>query len=332
METSSFHIRSYSRFSIQKGESGHLHIHPHTEIIFITEGRGYICSQGKKISVRQGMILIVKPGVKHTEAAAADEHLAYACIGVLDAIFDRQNDRSDEKDRGIYCLDFSLRFEKTFNYIRQIEREYSEKKDFWQYALSTYFNSFIVFIMRSFKFSVQPTVTPGSANVATMIRSYLFAHYQEDLTLEWLANYFNLSKYYIAHVYKKRYGISIITDLNEIRCEEAKNALEGSDSSITEIAAQVGFNSVAHFSETYKKIYSISPKEARNKFLGGEKIKFHPIRRATFFSILKKTSPFLLSFIVLFGSNITKFEATFVLYLCSYLCDNGTVKFERAKI
>ena len=45
--------------------------------------------------------------------------------------------------------------------------------------------------------------------------------------------------------------------------EEAENTLKGSDYSVSETAALVGFNSISHFSKVYTKIIGESPKQTK---------------------------------------------------------------------
>ena len=47
------------------------------------------------------------------------------------------------------------------------------------------------------------------------------------------------------------------------RMESAKRLLEKQDIPIADIAEQVGMWDVAHFSKTFKRIYSMSPKQYR---------------------------------------------------------------------
>jgi AraC family transcriptional regulator len=54
--------------------------------------------------------------------------------------------------------------------------------------------------------------------------------------------------------------------LNIIRCTEAKKLLETTNLPIAEIAVSVGFNSISHFSGTYKSIINESPAKTRKAF------------------------------------------------------------------
>ena len=80
-----------------------------------------------------------------------------------------------------------------------------------------------------------------------------------------LSEHFYLNKFYLAHAFKKKYGVTIMRYLNELRCAEAKRLLESTDLSITQIAICVGYNSSSHFSDSYKKIMGEAPAYTRKK-------------------------------------------------------------------
>jgi YesN/AraC family two-component response regulator len=69
-----------------------------------------------------------------------------------------------------------------------------------------------------------------------------------------------LSPVYISKIFKEETGESPINYLIKIRLEKAKDILLNSDSgSIKNIANQVGYDDVYHFSKLFKKYYGISP-------------------------------------------------------------------------
>ena len=78
-----------------------------------------------------------------------------------------------------------------------------------------------------------------------------------------LSEIFYLNKYYISHAFKAKYGKSIISELIEIRCNEAEHLLKSTNLSIGDVAVAVGFNSVAHFSNKYKKIKGETPEQTK---------------------------------------------------------------------
>ena len=69
-----------------------------------------------------------------------------------------------------------------------------------------------------------------------------------------------LSPVYISKIFKEETGESPINYLIKIRLEKARDILlKSSDSTIKNIANEVGYEDAYHFSKLFKKYYGISP-------------------------------------------------------------------------
>ncbi len=96
--------------------------------------------------------------------------------------------------------------------------------------------------------------------VQTMNRSYA-----ENRSLEDYAALCNMSKFHFLRVFKSITGISPLEYRSKIRIEHAKNFLEDSHMSVSEIAARVGFSSAAYFCDAFKRKTGLSPLQYRQK-------------------------------------------------------------------
>ena len=170
---------------------------------------------------------------------------------------------NEQENQQIFFFDFSAYFNELFNILAYIEREESERQPFWESAFLSEFDKFIVFISRHMPLISLPHKSESDPNILSSVHLYLRSQYMDDITLEKLSNYFFLSKYYLSHAFKKKYGISPMLFLNKCRCEHAHKFLLTTSYSIAQIAISVGFNSIVHFSRTYKKFYSVSPTQTR---------------------------------------------------------------------
>lgn len=84
-----------------------------------------------------------------------------------------------------------------------------------------------------------------------------------------IAAQFGISKFYLAHLFKKETGLGVIQFAGERRIATAKQLLCNTKQSIADIAAACGF-SPSYFSETFKSHVGISPSEYRNLHSKGE--------------------------------------------------------------
>jgi len=91
------------------------------------------------------------------------------------------------------------------------------------------------------------------------VKEYIEEHYDEDLTIEQLANLSELSPKYFVEVYKKTYGHSAMDYLASVRLNKAKQLMLGSDSLLREVAHMVGYKDEFYFSRKFKKAFGISP-------------------------------------------------------------------------
>ncbi|MED1472145.1 AraC family transcriptional regulator [Bacillus salipaludis] len=101
-----------------------------------------------------------------------------------------------------------------------------------------------------------------SPNIKQAIR-YMKENHQKDVTLEDIAHYCHLSRYHFSHLFKKEVGTSVMDFFNKLRIDKSLFYLEKTDSSVQEIANQVGFQDSNYFSRLFKKYIDSSPTEYR---------------------------------------------------------------------
>lgn len=96
--------------------------------------------------------------------------------------------------------------------------------------------------------------------IAEKALEYLRKNYdQEDLGLENLAQFLNVSVPYLTVLLKQETGHNFGTHILTIRMEKAKELLKTTDDSILEISEKVGYSSSQYFAVRFKKFTGISP-------------------------------------------------------------------------
>ncbi len=96
-------------------------------------------------------------------------------------------------------------------------------------------------------------------------KEYIIEHQTEDLSLGQVARAVNTSTFYFCKIFKKFTGINFTDYLSRVRIEKAKNLLLNPNLRVSEIAFEVGFQSLTHFNRVFKRILGQSPTDYREQ-------------------------------------------------------------------
>ena len=99
-------------------------------------------------------------------------------------------------------------------------------------------------------------------------KEFINEHQTEDLTLGQVAKAVNTSTFYFCKMFKKATSINFTDYLSRVRIEKSKNLLLNPNLRVSEIAFEVGFQSLTHFNRVFKRILGQSPTDYRGKVLG----------------------------------------------------------------
>ena len=99
--------------------------------------------------------------------------------------------------------------------------------------------------------------------VITRAKQFIMEHQTEELSLEQVAKSVNTSRFYFCKMFKKATGINFTDYLSRVRTERAKNLLLNPNLRVSEIAYEVGFQSLTHFNRVFKRIEGASPTDFR---------------------------------------------------------------------
>jgi YesN/AraC family two-component response regulator len=98
----------------------------------------------------------------------------------------------------------------------------------------------------------------------TKARRYIEEHHSEELSLSQVAQAVHTSVFYFCKLFRKVTGVTFTEFVSRTRVEKAKNLLLNPNLRVSEIAFEVGFQSLTHFNRVFKKIVGESPTEYRS--------------------------------------------------------------------
>ncbi|HEV2330328.1 MAG TPA: PocR ligand-binding domain-containing protein [Verrucomicrobiae bacterium] len=101
--------------------------------------------------------------------------------------------------------------------------------------------------------------------VIARAKQFITDHQMEELSLDQVAKSVHTSKFYFCKMFKKATGLHFTDYLARVRTESAKNLLLNRNLRISEIAYEVGFQSLTHFNRVFKRILGHSPTDYRSR-------------------------------------------------------------------
>lgn len=235
------------------------HAHAYAELFYITGGDGQFCIEEELFPVKADQLVIVNPNVIHTEVSFDSHPLEYIVLGV-ESLELAGEENGDSRFR---VLDFRGDGDIP-TCLRHILRESQEMQVGYETVCQAYMEILTVRLMRSTSFAVASVSAEKrvSRQCAT-IRRYIDIHYKEQLNLDTLAQQAHVNKYYMAHAFKREYGVSPIQYLIQRRIEESKYLLRETDLSLSQICRMLGFSSGSYFSQSFCKAVGMAPMEYR---------------------------------------------------------------------
>ena len=94
-------------------------------------------------------------------------------------------------------------------------------------------------------------------------RKFIGEHHQEHLALTDVAHAANMSTFYFCKTFKKTTGFTFTDYLAHLRIEKARALLAKPNVRISEVAFDIGFQSLAHFNRTFRRLLGESPSQYR---------------------------------------------------------------------
>ncbi|MBG9735263.1 AraC family transcriptional regulator [Paenibacillus alvei] len=103
-----------------------------------------------------------------------------------------------------------------------------------------------------------------TGNVVDRAAAYILDRYDEELSLEEVAEHVHLNPHYFSKVFKQQTGETFIDYVTRLRIDKAKVLILDGQYSLKEVCYMVGYKDPNYFSRVFKKVTGVTPTEYRS--------------------------------------------------------------------
>ncbi|MCS7464706.1 AraC family transcriptional regulator [Paenibacillus doosanensis] len=252
------------------------HAHPGYEIYIFQQGSGNFLIEDRIFPLAGGDILLISEFESHKSAPSLGVDCSRSVVNFLPELLLPQaappflelfHTGSDWTRRHLRVSGETL--VKINALLTRMEEENRKRADFFEIGCSLCLNELLLEIARLIRSQASEGASPiprSSVNsrVEQVIR-YLSERYSEPIKLKQLAEMIYVSPYYLCHLFKETTGVTISEYLIYTRIRQSKRELALTEYSIAEIASRVGFNTLAHFGQTFKMLEGMTPRDYRKQ-------------------------------------------------------------------
>lgn len=273
-----YELRYISKSKYENDWHSTAHFHPFTEIFFITDGKGAFHLDDQMVQVNKWDLIVINPNCLHTEKSSlSDVPLEYIVLGIDNLLLNFPESYSltnNEHQIKLYeIMNFTKDKEIILTYFNKLIEEIENKEFNYEIICKSILNLFITHIIRSTTSLLFIEESQEKLNLECIkIKNYIDSHYAQNITLDFLSNLTYMNKFHLVHTFTKQIGLSPINYAINKRILEAKNLLATTGYSIRDIASIVGFSNSSYFSQMFKKVAGITPKNYRIENSALEKI------------------------------------------------------------
>lgn len=105
-----------------------------------------------------------------------------------------------------------------------------------------------------------------SQEIVKNVIDYITTNYSSDISLQDIATKFNVSQFYLSHIFKRETGYSLMSYLTKVRLDNAVKLLKNPTIPIKEVAYSVGYPDEYYFHKVFKKNYRTTPANFRRRY------------------------------------------------------------------
>lgn len=249
---------SYSfSFTKRKSLDFPLHLQEMVEIVFVIRGSCNIRCGDLYTQVQEGDAFVVFPNVLHEYTNSTDMEVYVLIVPTKAYLSEYYNIfkehlpsnpvlRQGQWDRRIMTI---------------VENAFHDRKQVSDSVMHGYLT--VIFGKLLADLHLEPRYAVPERPLQRVL-TYINSHYRESITRKEIAEAAGYNESYISRLFTHTMKVSLPEYIHNMRIEDACHMLTETDISVTQISAELGFNSIRNFNRVFLKALGMTPSQYRN--------------------------------------------------------------------
>lgn len=250
--------------TIVSKETRDVHWHSHYMLSLVVSGSATHIINGTAYQLKERSVILMSPLDFHKDIFQPGEQLQLQIVKFSDKLFlDKLSDFCNVESFPVMCRLSPADFATAQTLFALLQKEVADRKALGMHEFScSLIQQLVILALRN------PDVRIDTEQGNRQIRRamlYTQSHFREELTVAQVAEVVGYSPNYFSSKFRKETGEHFQVYLQNMRLAFAKNLLEYSGLSITEICLESGFRTLPHFINTFKRRYGSPPDKFRHR-------------------------------------------------------------------
>ena len=236
--------------------------HENIEVICFLEGEGIVLHNGERFPVSKGDTVIINSNCLHG-ILSPEKKIIFRYL-----IVDRSFCIANGFDTGSAAFTTTVRDKEVFALMKELALLYDEGENIPYRTASircTVLNMLLILLKKHSTPTDGSVLAERSSLYVKQALEYIRASFNEDISLDNVAEFVGVNKCYLSREFHKFTGYSFVEYLNRLRCKAAQKLLAEEKMNICEIGTACGFHNKSYFAKTFRRYVGISPGEYRTE-------------------------------------------------------------------
>ena len=243
------------------------HDHDFYELVLVISGNGFNKTLQRKVPIKNGYLLLLKPGEAHSYQIEGESILLVNLLIKADFLNDNNLSALFENvnvaENIIQLTSNSSTYKRLLSNLQLMKEESESSNQFNKEIFESMLRETLYITSRSFN-----NCPPNDKNSkhAELISNYIAENLDKKPQLDEIAKLTGTNASYISRNFKNITGYKFVELVNEHRIHKVCDSLVNTDADIDEIYRNSGYKNKVYFHRAFKRTTGLSPLQYRKQF------------------------------------------------------------------